>query len=332
MIYFCRIVAASLILAWLPCQLNVFGDDRAELASYFDAQIANWSAIRTLDVICRTDLMREPGIEPGVTSTTYERFVFDSPNERYTYVRASESRPMSESDDKLAKSVFSGFVLRDGIYKSFEVGRPQGRAKPVVSREQVFDEHRVPDWRIVMLMNRSRGSSRTWTGKNFSAMQYLPQQAVNVRKSALGRDYVEFESFGANDAGNRYRFQDEDLTPSKTTWLVKGDSDKVMEVGVERYRWKLVNKIHVPDTVQGAFRDRQFRLAPTELQKLDVERMSADEIGKLFIDVTTYRDMQFNWLVVNGELDDRLLDFDLLDDPTKFISLCDSSLMTQTER
>jgi hypothetical protein len=316
------------------CALNPHtadADDRSELASYFDAQVANWSAIRTMDVMCRTALIQEPGIERGVTGTTYERLLFDSVNDRYTYLKIVENRLMGDNDDEPVMSSYSGFVLKDGMYRTFETGKRQLTAKPAANREQVFDEHKMPDWRIIMLMKMSRGSSRTWTGKNFNAMQVLPQQAVSVKKIAPARDGVGFESFSANDAGTRYFFRDEDLMPSKSVWLFKDDSGNVMEVGAERYQWEQVNKIFVPDTVQGTFRDRQFRLAPEELAKLDLDKMSPADISTLYIDVSAHRDMQFKWFDVNGDLNDDLFDFALVDEPAKFIALCDPSLLDETD-
>jgi hypothetical protein len=325
---------------WLLSYTVADADDRSDLASYFDAHEANWSAIQTMDAFCHTDILLEPGLEPGITETTYERLLFDEANDRYTYAKVNEKR-LTDTDE-VTESIGIGFIIKDGMYRSFmnikkEMGSPfRDKAlhppKPIGSREQVFDDHRVPDWRILMLMTPSRGGARTWTQNKANLMQYLPQRATSVRRINTNQDGVTFESFYDNGAGFRNTFRDEDLMPSKVVWLVKEDlpnttgPPSVLEVGVERYTWRQTNKVFVPDAVEGNFRERQFRMGPVELQKLDFSNMTAEEIKKLFVDVTVHRDMQFAWLGVNSALADELFDFASIDDPDKFLGLCAPSV------
>ena len=145
------------------CMLNspaTEADDRSELASYLEAYEANWSAVQTMDVLCRTDRLGEPGVEPGFTETMYERLAFDSVNERYTYAKTIERRMLDK--EEIAESIETGFVIKDGMYRTFTIGKLSNPPQPIGSREKVFDEHRMPDWGILIFMNASRGSSYKW--------------------------------------------------------------------------------------------------------------------------------------------------------------------------
>jgi hypothetical protein len=312
-----NVIAIACCLLSLP---SANADDRTELVSYLDAYEANWTAIQTMDVFCRTDQMREPGVEPGFTETTFERLAFDSIKDRYMYAKTIERRMLDK--DEIAESIETGFVIKDGMYRSFAPGKRLLPPRPIDSREQVFDEHRMPDWRIIILMKQSWGSSYTWTQNRANAIQVLPQLVSSVKKLGSSQDTVTFETFGSNGAGRQYVFRDEDLMPSKVVWLVKGDADTTMDVGREHYQWRRANKVLVPDTVEGTYRERQFRMKPAELEKLDLPNMTPDEIKQLYVDLIVHRDMQFTWLEVNTTLADQLFDYALIDDPARFTALC----------
>jgi hypothetical protein len=312
-------VLSSITLGGLQ---HVSADDRAELASYFDAHGANWSAIRKMDVFCKTEEFREPGVEPGFTETTWERLAFDSDSDRYAYVKVFERRLIQT--EEVVESVETGFIIKDGMYRSFAGNKRRYPPQVVESREKVFDEHRMPDWRILMLMGNGRGSPQTWTENRANAMHVLPQRAATVKKISSDRSGVVFESFDESGSGHRYTFRDEDLMPSKVHWLFKYEPGAVKTVGVERFSWKEVANVLVPDAVEGTYQTRQFRLKLAELQKLDATKMTAEEAKEFYVDVTVHRDMQFEWLGVNSSLADELFDFGLIDSPSAFLDLCET--------
>ena len=313
----------------LGCLQFVKADDRAELASYFDAHEANWSAIQKMDVYCKTDEYREPGVEPGVTETTWERLVFDSVNDRYTYVKVIEMR-LFETEE-VTESVETGFIIKDGMYRSFSGNKRRYPPQVVESREKVFDEHRMPDWRILMLVGNRKGSPQTWRENRANAMQVLPQRAASIRKISFDSSGVVFESFDERGAGHRYIFRDEDLMPSKVYWLFKSGPETVKTIGMDRFTWKKVANVLVPGTVEGTYQERQFRLKPAELRKLNATKMTAEEVKKLYVDVTIQRDMQFEWLGVNSSLADELFDFALIDNPGLFLALCDPKTVNKSK-
>lgn len=325
----CCVVRLLLLSITLGGLQYVKADDRAELASYFDAHEANWSAIQKMDVFCKTDEVREPGVEPGVTETTWERLAFDSDNDRYTYVKVIERRLIQT--EEVVESVETGFIIKDGMYRSFAGNKRRYPPQVVESRERVFDEHRMPDWRILMLVDNGRGSPQTWTENRANAMHVLPQRAASVKKIGSDRSGVVFESFDERGAGHRYIFRDEDLMPSKVYWLFKYEPEAVKTVGVERFSWKEVANVLVPDTVEGTYQTRQFRLKLAELRKLDPTTMTAEEVKEVYVDVTIRRDMQFEWLGVNSSLADELFDFALIDSPGAFLALCDPKTVEKSK-
>lgn len=329
MAYLLIVIRLSLLMITLGGLQYVNADDRGELASYFDAHESNWAAIQTMDVFCKTDDFREPGVEPGVTETTWERLAFDSKNDRYTYVKVIERRLIKT--EEVAESVQTGFIIKDGMYRSFSGNRRRYAPQVVDSREKIFDEHRMPDWRILMLVGNGTGSPQTWTENRANAMQVLPQRAASVRKIGFDRSGVVFESFDERGAGHRYIFRDEDLMPSKVYRLFKYGTESVKTVGVERFSWREVANVLVPDTVEGTYQARQFRLKLADLRKLDETKMTDEEIRNIYVDVTIQRDMQFEWLGINSSLADELFDFALIDNPGLFLALCDPKTVNKSK-
>jgi hypothetical protein len=59
--------------------------------------------------------------------------------------------------------------------------------------------------------------------------------------------------------------------------------------------------------------------------------MTAEEVRKLYVDVTIQRDMQFEWLGVNSSLADELFDFALIDNPGLFLALCDPKTVNKSK-
>jgi hypothetical protein len=282
-----------------------------------------------MDVLCKTEDFREPGVEPGVTETTWERLAFDSDNDRYTYVKVVERRLLQT--EEVAESVQTGFIIKDGMYRSLESKRRRYPPQIVESREKIFDEHRMPDWRILMLVGIGKGSPQTWTENRANAMQVLPLRATQVRKVNSDRGGVVFESFDEKGAGHRYTFRDEDLMPSTVHWLFKHEPENVKTIGVEHFSWKEVASVLVPDSVEGTYQTRQFRLKLAELRKLDATKMKAEEIEKVYLDVTIHREMQFKWLGVNSSLADELFDFSLIDNPSAFLALCGAKTVDKSK-
>jgi hypothetical protein len=119
--------------------------------------------------------------------------------------------------------------------------------------------------------------------------------------------------------------------PSKVYWLFKSGPETVKTIGMDRFTWKKVANVLVPDTVEGTYQERQFRLKLAELRKLNATKMTAEEVRKLYVDVTIQRDMQFEWLGVNSSLADELFDFALIDNPGLFLALCDPKTVNKSK-
>jgi len=313
-------------------------DDREELVSYLELHESNWASIKRMDVLVRTDTSREPAALPGFTETTHERIILDWDANRFTYVRVASRFSLGSKEKK--ESVETGFVIKDGKYRSFLASKRNQPSKQLGSFEQVFDEHRMPDLRISMFMKVSHGSSRTWTEHKANVFHVHPQQATRIKSLGNVIGQLRYEMLSANHAGLRWNFDLEQLMPVRTEWFIespKGDQSQI--VGTEILKWSNIGGIFVPITIQGDFVDRQNLISPEEMQsrlaKLPPGEQTPEAMAKVaagfFVDATECRDMRLHWAAVNKKLRDEYFDFDLIDKPDKFVLLANPVTLGASE-
>ncbi len=309
-------------------------DDLEELTSYFDLHHTNWESIPRFDVLCRTDRMREPGLSAGYTETTFERIIADWDSDRVLYAKASTRKSLDESIP--AESIETGFVLKDGRYRSFKL--PQRKLSPriVIRKETVFDDHRMPDFRILMFMKVSRGSPMTWTENKANALRIYPQQATGIKSHGIADGGIRFDMVFSNSAGFKLDFNADQLMPVRSQWYVKpNEKKKLLVVGTEQLTWHESDGVFVPTNVLGEFRDRQFQFSfeqmNEKIRQMQQAQKTREEIKKamddMTIDVTEFRDMRFHWISINQPIPEDRFDFTLIDDPKKFVSMTDPAVI-----
>lgn len=321
---------ALLLLSPSLLQSTTSADDRLELLSYFDAYQANWEGIKSLDTLCRTEVSVDPGVTPATFEVTNERLIADFDNHRFLYCKSTEQPAATE--DEPPTSQHTGFIIQDNLVWRFQ---SDGWSPPetIADFKTVFDEFRVPDWRLVALMHGGRGESQPWSRRNTELLHASPLQSESVHDMRLRGERIGYESFHANGAGARYVFQADTLMPTEVTWLNKDESrrekgmDVVLVLGRDQLQWTLSGAHYVPTQIMGNYIDRQFIGDVERLRTLDIAALTKAEIEALYTDVNLSRDLRFRWFSINQPFKPWVFDLQTYNDPVDFANLCSPDLL-----
>lgn len=299
---------AMVLFVVCSCSSGYCQGVRGELQSYLAANQANWEALRKFDVLIRTDTLSTHA-NSELVETIFERMVFDWESERFLYARRGERETIEGSN---VETMNVGFIESNGMVRSY---RHPGRPKPplrVESRFEVFDRHRVSDLRLTIFLKHGRGPY-TWRRDHISAYDTFVREAESVTRGLGGDDAVSYSAKFKNQVGYTWKFDTSSLMAHDAKWHIDTD-DRRRVMGHERLWWKENNGIWLPDTISGEYTD--FAI-PKGVE------VNADSASKHGYEIAINRDVRFEWIKVNEELDDKTFDFGSLDSVSEFMKSTD---------
>ncbi|TWT89452.1 hypothetical protein Pla52n_67910 [Stieleria varia] len=326
-------VDAAFLLAFLIYAAHAptaaYGDVREELDSFLQAQGTNWLPLKQFDVLVRTDEIREPAIVAGFTRTTYERLIFDWDANRFVYAKTSVKESLGDRPYK--QSIETGFIVKEGKFRTFDTPERHLPPREVQDFRVVFDNHTVPDFRVLLFMKLGWGSTRTWTEDMANLIDVYPRTATDVSAIAQEGENVVLQAFFDNDSGFRWSFSKDSLMPVEVQWRRRSPQNTETTIlGRDEIVWESHKGIFLPEKVVGEYLDRQGRLPPDDLIK-QVEQIDGENraekirafLKENFMDVMVQRDQRFHWVSVNQPLTESVFDFSMIDQADEFRKLLD---------